>query len=82
MGRTSGIPNTIYKYEFRLYHPLLVNELLFSKKYLTVLAMSDDLKHLFGKGTINAYISSRSNPPPGYKFVKLTDWGCKEVNER
>lgn len=72
MGRTCGSPNLEYRWIFIIYEPITKNEeekkILWSKKYISIKEMSDDMKDSFSKSQLTSYASKSRNCP---KIVEI-----------
>ena len=76
MGRTVGSPNLEYKWEFIIKHPCSVDSVLFSKYYVSIKTMHEDLKDLFSKAQLSSYASKSRNCPKIIEIKRI----CKQVN--
>ena len=67
MGRTCGSPNLEYRWEFIIYEPNTNNGeekmILWSKKYISIKEMSDDMKGSFSKSQLTSYASKSRTCP-------------------
>ena len=61
MGRTVGSDNLENKWEFIIKNPCSQNSVLFSKYYVSIKTMYEDLKDYFSKAQLSSYASKSRN---------------------
>lgn len=77
MGRTCGSPNLEYRWEYILYMPITKSDegksILWSKKYVSIKEMSEDMKEFFTKAQLSSYASKSRNCPKMIEIKRIME---------
>ena len=77
MGRALGSPNQEYRWLFAIYDPTSIKsgekKPIFSKKYTSILAMSQDMDGCFSNAQLSSYASKTRNRPKNIELLRICE---------